>query len=158
MNGGCGPSRWLAAALCGVAVVAGVMPGAAEARTRLVCTADGMIVRADFERARASACRMDADGALVIDILPEFPQVNWSPWYAFAIEADGARSVPVVLNYPGYRHRYVPHISTNGGAWHRLDPASVTARGETGRFTLALEAGRTVIAAQPFHTRTTALA
>lgn len=149
---------WLAASVAVAAAMTATMPGEAAARGGVLCTVDGIVVRADFERARASACRLDDSGALVIDILPEAPGVNWSPWYAFAIEADAARTVPVILNYPGYRHRYVPHTSSNGGAWRRFDPAAVTAEGQTGSFALDLPAGRTVVAAQPFHTMVSALA
>jgi cytosolic carboxypeptidase protein 6 len=146
--------RWASA--FGLALI--LMASPAMADRRPLCAGFGIEVRADFERARATRCQIDAAGRISVDIEPETTPINVSPWYAFSIETDAAVALQVRLNYPGFRHRYVPHVSQDRINWQRLNPASVAAEGETADFALELPAGKSWVAAQPFHTTASALA
>lgn len=64
-----------------------------------------------FEGARANDFYALNDSTFEIYIEPENAPINNSPWYAFSIWSDTARSATIRLNYSNARHRYVPKIT-----------------------------------------------
>lgn len=141
------------------------LAGVAQADARTageapLCSGAGVSVRADFERAAAAACRIDADEAITIEVRPETIPVNVSPWYAFVLESGASGVRELVLSYPYGRHRYVPWTSLDGQTWQRLAPGAVRteADGALARMSLSVPAGRLWVAAQPPQTIAEALA
>lgn len=66
-----------------------------------------------FEGARLNDFYALNDSTFEIYIEPENSPINNSPWYAFSIWSDTARTALLRLNYNNASHRYVPKISIN---------------------------------------------
>lgn len=66
-----------------------------------------------FEGARANDFYAINDSTFEIYIEPENAPINNSPWYAFSIWSDTARSATLRLNYSNARHRYIPKITVD---------------------------------------------
>ncbi len=64
-----------------------------------------------FEGARFNDFYAINDTLFEILIEPENAPINNSPWYAFKVWSDSARTATFRLNYNNGRHRYVPKIS-----------------------------------------------
>lgn len=105
------------------------------------CTFERVWIDATFEGARANGCRLEARGAIDIRIAPENTPINPSPWYAFRVTADRARSVELTLHYAESRHRYAPKLSHDGVHWSQLEPHRIVVSEDGASATLRVEVG-----------------
>jgi hypothetical protein len=147
--------RSLAAALAFSAAFA----AEGHASGRALCSNAGLSVIADFERARATACRVDDERRVEVRIEPEAVPINDSAWYAFKIQATTPGPVQITLRYRNGTHRYRPKVSTDGHAWRAIEDGLISVGGEGAHaaFSVDVAAGETIIAAQPLETNTQAL-
>lgn len=119
-----------------------------------MCAGAGLVADANFPSAGRHDCVITPDGGLVVSVDHEpvvVGGVNPSPWFAFRIRSDRARSATVVLDYTDYTHRYPPFVSADGRTWTALPADRVTLNGARTRASLALDlpAGDMFVAAQP---------
>ena len=77
----------------------------------------------DFDGARLNGIKQDNDSLFTATIEAENYPINPSPWYAFKVSADTARTISVHLTYLNAKHRYFPKISTDGLTWKAVDSA-----------------------------------
>ena len=122
--------------------------------TDAYCRHDGVLLTYDFEMAGQHACQIDDAGRFVVEVRHEkvakYP-INPSPWYAFQLESDTLKTVEVVLDYNGYKHRYRPWIKSEGQDWIKLDDQLVRPGSSSDRTILTLETvdDDTMVAGQP---------
>lgn len=112
------------------------------------CETGALRVSADFEGARASACRKTPDRSFEIVIAPETTPINPSPWYAFDIHATVPETVQIELAYAYAKHRYRPKVKFEQQDWSVIDDVDLLDEGRRARFSLPLGAGVTRISAQ----------
>lgn len=79
----------------------------------------------EFTGARLNDVEQTGEDEFTLTILPENEPINKSPWYAFKAWSQGDRQITVTLNYPEFKHRYVPKISTDGNTWIPVDSADM---------------------------------
>ncbi len=117
------------------------------------CETGAVRVLSDFPGASRSACTRDGE-RFVLSIAPEPGAANPSPWYAAAIETEVAGEIRLTLEYEQAPHRYAPWIRHEDGAWERLPAGAADTRrdGQEAILTFNVEAGRTLLAAQPLRT------
>jgi hypothetical protein len=89
-------------------------------RREWVFAADGVTFDARFPSARLDECRRSAPDTFAITITPENLPINPSPWFAFTVRADTAKSITVDLTCVGGPLRYRPKISVDGRSWITL--------------------------------------
>lgn len=119
-----------------------------------ICTAPGFAIDIDFASAGRHDCVIAADGSVVISVDHEpavVEGINPSPWFAFRVTSETARSVVATLDYTDYTHRYRPYTSADGSHWTALPDAAVQLNERKTRARLAFDVkpGVTWIAAQP---------
>ena len=119
-----------------------------------ICTAQGFAIDIDFAAAGRHDCVIAADGSVVISVDHEpalVEGINPSPWFAFRVTSETARSVVATLDYTDYKHRYRPYISTDGGRWTALPESAVqlNERQTRARVAFDVKPGVTWIAGQP---------
>lgn len=103
---------------------------------------------ASFPGGRLGGCRQTAPSAFTLVIEPEGRPINPSPWYAFDVMSDEARSLAITLDYGDYAHRYAPKVKS-GSDWAPLEAQVRTSdRGRRAHFTFEAPAGLSRIAAQ----------
>ena len=104
----------------------------------------------DFPGGRLTAVESNGSNSYTLDILPENQPINKSPWFAFQAWAERPDSVTLTLRYPGFRHRYIPKLSTDGRSWSPLDSSAMTIDTASGtvRFRVFLQPAPLWIAAQ----------
>lgn len=114
------------------------------------CTSGDVRLTQDFSGAPDSACRRTGPAAFELTIVPESPDINPSPWYAFDLETESDAEVSIALDYGEYRHRYRPKIENSNGLWVAFPESAVTLADEGRLATLrvTLDAGRYRIGAQ----------
>lgn len=114
------------------------------------CTSGDVQLIADFEGARAGDCQRTGDSSFSIMVSPEARPINPSPWYAFEIAAERQTKVTVNVIYSDSRHRYIPKLRAQSGAWRPLPLGSVieAENGTSAEFNFTVLPGRTRIAAQ----------
>lgn len=113
--------------------------------------ADGIRFDNQLPAARLAAVQRVRSGVYRVRIVPETYPINPSPWFGFRIHSDTRRVVDLQFNYPqGFRHRYIPKISSDGRTWRQVDAQffAVDAKG-SGRLRLQLEPGELHVFAQP---------
>lgn len=135
-----------------VAALLGALAGCAtlQPSSGTDCRRGGVRLLADAPQARAGSCERTGPASFVVTIAPEARPINPSPWYAFEIVSDHARTVRVTLEYAEHRHRYRPKREDEAGQWTPL-PASAVSLSEAGRtadITFDVGSGRTRLAAQ----------
>ena len=109
-----------------------------------------------FPGAPRSSCVRTGPAAFRLTIVPERPDINPSPWYAFDLHGRRTEAVPaaeVVLEYAESRHRYRPKRRTVDRGWQALPEHAVSTSddGREARLRIPLSAdadGRQRIAAQ----------
>ena len=95
--------------------------GAAVFGSQPSCRFKDLRIDSDFPAGRLNACTKTAAGEYVLVSAPENRPINPSPWYAFRLRAESTQKIVVHLGYSGYRHRYPPKISRDGGeTWRPL--------------------------------------
>jgi len=95
----------------------------------------------DFPAARLNNFVQVNDSTYLATISPENIPINESPWYAFKIWSETARSVYVTLQYTEHTHRYDPKVSRDGENWSRLDSLRFTVSADTTKATMQLDIG-----------------
>lgn len=109
----------------------------ASFRDGAACVSGQVQLYADFNGANIDGCRAQ-DGGFRLIILPEATPINPSPWYAFRLVGERGQRVEVKLEYPGFKHRYVPKISTDKRHWEVLPEDQIRAE-RGGAVTLSIE-------------------
>jgi murein tripeptide amidase MpaA len=71
-------------------------------------------------------------------IEPENEEINNSPWYAFKIWSDTARTINLQLSYKHGNHRYIPKLSDTGQRWQQIDSTMYSPDTLDGTATLTL--------------------
>ena len=101
-------------------------------------------ISADYEGARANACRVFNARGVILTIEPEdAPPINPSPWFGFHVRPKNANeqgTIVVTLRYATASHRYWPKTSSDGVEWTPLPERNWLAH-EDGRATLELKPG-----------------
>src|SRR5699024_7565488 len=100
---------------------------------------DGVWVSNEFNGARMNDFYKVSDSLYRVVIEPERHPVNNSPWYAFKIWSDTAKTVRVQLSYKHGQHRYTPNLSRDGQHWHSINPKQIYTDTEAGTATLTLD-------------------
>lgn len=122
-----------------------------------------MVVDIGFAAAGRHDCVVGPSGEVVVSVDHE-PAVeegiNPSPWFAFRITSDAARTLKLTLDYTDYEHRYAPFISADGETWTQLSPDRVTLNAKKSRATLSLDLpkGPLFVAGQPLSSAEAAVA
>ncbi|MEQ1784657.1 MAG: hypothetical protein ABMA14_25195, partial [Hyphomonadaceae bacterium] len=119
-----------------------------------ICSGAGLKVDIDFVEAGRHDCIIGPDGSVVVSVdhEPAYVEgINPSPWFAFRVTSEAARTASITLDYTDYNHRYAPYVSTDGHTWSRLADSQVTLNEKKTRATLKIDltAGATWIAGQP---------
>jgi len=136
------PTFRIAAGLAALTVAAALHGQEAEAAP--LCDTGLYEIRADYDGARASACRVFNERGVILIIDPEDePPINPSPWYGFHVRPGNPEekgTIVVTLRYSHGKHRYRPKISSDGVEWKLLSARNWLAH-EDGRATLELQPG-----------------
>lgn len=112
---------------------------------------EGMVTFSnEFAGARLNAVEPTGPQAYRLTILPENEPINKSPWYAFQVWAEDSQVIHLTLSYPGYAHRYVPKVSSDGSSWTPVDSGAMQLDTTSGELTFSLPVGpaRTWVAGQ----------
>ena len=125
-------------------------PDQAIPNPRPVCAFGDLLFDTDFEGARINQCTQTGPNQYSLVTYPEAKPINSSPWYAFKVISERARTIEVYLHYAHHKHRYPPKISTNGRDWSALDKNSYKAVLDGKAIKMKLRVGKTptYIAAQ----------
>lgn len=117
---------------------------------RPVCAFGDLLFDTDFEGARINQCAQTGPNQYSLATYPEAKPINFSPWYAFRVVSERARTIEVYLTYAHHKHRYPPKISTDKRDWSLLDEAQyqVVLDGKAIRMKLKVGRTPTYIAAQ----------
>lgn len=133
-----------AAAGAGWLLAAAAPATAQDVASELPCDTGLYEISADYEGARANACRVFNSRGAILTIEPEdAPPINPSPWFGFHVRAKSANeqgSMMVTLRYTAGRHRYAPRTSVDGREWTVLPERQWLAH-EDGRVTMELQPG-----------------
>ena len=135
------PAFRIAASL---AVLTGAAVQGQEANAAPLCDTGLYEIRADYDGARASSCRVFNERGVILTIDPEdAPPINPSPWYGFHVRPgnpDEQGTIVVTLRYSYGKHRYRPKTSSDGVEWTPLPEEHWLAHAD-GRATLELKPG-----------------
>ncbi len=114
-------------------------PGSTDTRTKPIAHQEkrvyaiaGVYAGNLFSGARLNHFRQENDSVFVAGIRPENAPVNMSPWYAFQLWADSAKTVWIKLEYEDGRHRYHPKTRRLDGAWEKVTAPDYLHSQETG--------------------------
>ena len=116
----------------------------------LDCTEGDVRLTQNFSNAPDYACRRTGPSAFELTVVPESPDINPSPWYAFDIETARDTDVSVTLDYGTYRHRYQPKIEDSNGLWVAFPDSAITLDEDrhTATLRVTLSEGRYRVGAQ----------
>ena len=128
----------LGAALTAAGCATPVAPSGPQSAS---CESGAVRLTQDFSTAPDYACERTDDAAFKLTVLPEDPDINPSPWYAFDFHAERAGEAQVALDYPQYRHRYQPRIEIEDGHWVALPEDAVMVSEDRQNAVLSLEIG-----------------
>ncbi|SMO51563.1 M14 family metallopeptidase [Gracilimonas mengyeensis] len=109
----------------------------------------------DFAGARLNDFYMRPDSVFQLIIEPENAPINNSPWFAFKLWSDSARTANIELKYNEGRHRYIPKVfSRIDGQWELTDRLRVHYDSTDGSALMKvhLTTEPKLIAAQPLYT------
>ena len=138
--------RLPAIAAAGAACIAATAPLAygQDSPAELPCDTSLYEITADYDGARANACRVFNSRGVILTIAPEdAPPINPSPWFGFHVRPKNANeqgTIVVTLRYATAGHRYWPKTSSDGVEWTPLPERNWLAH-EDGRATLELKPG-----------------
>jgi len=65
----------------------------------------------EFEGARMNDFYLSGTDTFTVVIEPENAPINRSPWYAFDLWSDSARTITLALRYESGSHRYIPKLT-----------------------------------------------
>lgn len=152
----------LAICLCGLLSMA---PGTALARDSVVAAPhtvdlqqrrqwsfeqDRVVFSNRFDGARLNAVERIGKGRYRLTISPETTPINPSPWYGFAVFSQRPQRAELRLHFPGYKARYQPWLSRDGGlSWRKADDRE-TSQEAAGDMILGVDLGprRLLVSAQ----------
>lgn len=100
---------------------------------------DGVWLSNEFAGARMNDFYKLKDSLYQVVLEPENYPINNSPWYAFKVWSDTAKTVSLKLVYRKGEHRYYPEISRDGKNWSPIDSASYRQDTLQGTATLRLD-------------------
>lgn len=111
---------------------------------------DGVGATNNFPGARLNNFEKINDSLYQGTIQPENAPINPSPWYAFKIWSNEARTINLKLNYAPLWHRYHPKLSNDGELWTVMDSSLVQRGMDSTSATLKLQISKdtTWVAAQ----------
>lgn len=103
-------------------------------------------VKADnlFDGARMNSFTRIARNRYEVTINPENAPINPSPWFAFRISSEFAKTVQIELEYGSARHRYWPKLSLDGKNWTRIDESKFELLGDSTRARMTIDIGTDV--------------
>lgn len=137
---------------CSLKLTEHVFPTAVDTTTRpisyqgkKVYKLDGIKATNDFPSGRLNDFIQLNDSTFQGTILSENEPINPSPWYAFQISSEVARTIYVKLVYPEHFHRYDPKTSKDGETWTILDTTLITYGEKRADATMKLEVGPEVL-------------
>jgi hypothetical protein len=141
---------------CGLVLAAGcvtaVSPGpegAGAFQLGPVCAYESIRFDGSIGTGRLNGCRRHGPDAFTLYIHPEDAPINPSSWYAFNLTSDTQAHLDLTLAYSHGRHRYVPHVSSDGGqTWRTIDRVE-GADTDRASFGLDIAPGTILISAQP---------
>ena len=109
-----------------------------EYTTQSGVTADNL-----FDAARLNDFKETGDNQFEVPVLPENSPINMSPWYAFRLKADGAKTINITLTYPEGvgQHRYWPKLSTDRENWTAVDSTKFFVANDSLSATMTIEVG-----------------
>lgn len=102
-------------------------------------SSDGIWLSNEFAGARMNDFYKLNDSLYQVVLEPENYPINNSPWYAFKVWADSAKTVSLRLEYRHGKHRYYPELSHDGSSWSAIDSASYRRDTLQGTATLKLD-------------------
>lgn len=102
-------------------------------------SSDGVWLSNEFAGARMNDFYKLNDSLYQVVLEPENYPINNSPWYAFKVWADSAKTVRLRLKYQHGEHRYYPELSHDGSSWSAIDSASYSQDTLQGTATLKLD-------------------
>ncbi len=108
-------------------------------RRTIGISGDGIWLTNEFPGARMSDFYKVNDTLYQVVIEPENHPVNNSPWYAFKIWSDSARTVDLKLTYHHGEHRYWPDLSADGHEWTPMEAEAYETDTLNGTATLSLD-------------------
>ncbi len=108
-------------------------------RRRIGVDSGSIWVSNEFSGARMNDFYKVSDSLYRVVITPENHPVNNSPWYAFKIWSDTARTINLQLQYQHGDHRYIPKLSSDGTHWQRIDSTQFREDTTAGIATLTLD-------------------
>lgn len=114
---------------------------------------DSIWVSNEFAGARMSDFYQINDSLYRVVINPERDAINNSPWYAFKIWADTARTINLQLQYNHGNHRYIPKLSRDGSTWETIDSTNFQADTASATLTVDLDERELWISAQELITQ-----
>ncbi|MEZ6031113.1 MAG: M14 family zinc carboxypeptidase [Hyphomonadaceae bacterium] len=119
-----------------------------------ICASGAFYIDIAFPAAGRHDCVIAPDASVVVSVDHEptlTEGINPSPWFAFRINSQTARSLTVTLDYTDYKHRYRPYISRDGASWTALPDTAVVLNERETRATINLDIqpGVTWVAGQP---------
>jgi len=100
-----------------------------------------VFVSNEFEGARLNDFQETGPGTFTAIIAPENHPINDSGWYGFKIWSPTNQTVHIKLDYLNGKHRYPPHVSTDGEHWQKLPKIDCTVSHDEGTATLTLQIG-----------------
>lgn len=93
----------------------------------------------EFAGARMNDFYQVNDTLYRVVVEPENHPINESPWYAFKIWSDTARTIDLQLTYKHADHRYTPELSRDGEHWRTIDSTNYRPDSLKGTATLSLD-------------------
>jgi hypothetical protein len=147
-------SRSRALAALAIATLLSACATAPIAGGSAICSGGGLKVDTAFPVAGIHRCVVASNGDVVVNVDHEpavVEGINPSPWFAFRITSESARSITLTLDYTDYEHRYPPLTSADGKTWTPLPADRIAVNGKKGRAVLKLDlpAGPLFVAGQP---------
>ncbi|MDX1585945.1 MAG: M14 family metallopeptidase [Balneolaceae bacterium] len=102
-------------------------------------SSEGVWLSNEFPGARMNDFYRLNDSLYQVVLEPENHPINNSPWYAFKVWSDTAKTVSLKLQYRHGNHRYFPEISHDGTQWMPIDSAYFSQDTTLGTATLELD-------------------
>ena len=109
-----------------------------EYTTESGITADNL-----FDAARLNDFKETGTNQFEVPVLPENSPINMSPWYAFRVKAEEAKTIEIKLTYTEGvgRHRYWPKLSSDRKNWIAVDSGQFVVAPDSLSATMTIDVG-----------------
>ena len=109
-----------------------------EYTTESGITADNL-----FDAARLNDFKETGTNQFEVPVLPENSPINMSPWYAFRLKAEEAKTIEIKLTYTEGvgRHRYWPKLSSDRENWIAIDSGQFVVAPDSLSATMTIDVG-----------------